>query len=1059
MTIEQLSEKRKELRQQLIENGAMEGFKGLLTLLYSDKVHFIYELLQNAEDAKASAVKFFLYTDRLEFEHNGTHLFTIKDVESITNIGSTTKADDATSIGKFGIGFKAVFAYTSTPEIESGNFHFRIRDMFVPETECLTPGSLGEGRTRFVFPFDNSEMPPEKACAEIETKLRQLNENTLMFLSNISKIEYYLQDSTIGFLERIESSNNKNLIEISVMCPGNIAPDSTHYLRFTKDIEVRDEDNRLKRCLIAVAFGIDKSKDKTWKITPLNSGQVCIYFPATKEESKLRFHMHAPFASTVARNSVRDCPANDELRDHLAVLVAESMHAIRERELLDVEFLATLPNDKDNLTIFYLFIQEQLIKEFNQKKLVPMKQGGHGAASATFRTARREGSLSDLVDDKDLKTLLGIDSSLPLWIANPRLRDSSREDNFLTMLDISEWKIENLIEALQPVSDRVIEWLNAKSDVWHQQLYALLNEFLSSTPSSSRYFVGERKDRLSKLQIVRCSAGEYRIGSECHFPEDNERYEEGFNYVLKDVYSSGQNRNQQKKSRAFLEEIGVREIDEAERIKLILERRYKDDLLNHQDVQQHLIDIKKFIALVDNDPDKANLFRDYYIFETTGGFVSADRVFLDTPYLDTGLSACYEDDKYMKMLEDMDVDFLFFSLLYEKSEIDPKKLCEFAKKLGAKTELEAIPQEVSSDHPEWKNNLGIGSGYWRHTGIDEDYRIPEFQILLVDPSIVKSKLVWESMYSLPSNRLKARFQWNQSNVLQEGHSSLVWNLKQSKWVPKKEGDDFIYVRPCDASIERLPGGFPFDAEQKWLEVIEFGKVAKQQQKHIEIEKQRRLQIEREEDEKRERNKRDEELGYDSSDEAEEVADIYKDWKAQGKSPLQLRKRINPQERRTKRLIKELGNSPAKEYEQRARSVRVSRGAIEPQPYLTANYTDDSKMVCQMCEEEMPFKKRNSHDDYFEAVEALRKDHFPIEHRAQYIALCPLCSAKYKEYVKKDPQVRQTLYNALKVSDVPEVSMQTKGDIIQIWFSEKHWNDLKTILYFYENLYNPEESTD
>ena len=75
MTINQLSEKRKKLRQQLIDNEAMDGFKELLTVLYSDKVHFIYELLQNAEDVGASKVQFILSADRLEFEHNGNQLF------------------------------------------------------------------------------------------------------------------------------------------------------------------------------------------------------------------------------------------------------------------------------------------------------------------------------------------------------------------------------------------------------------------------------------------------------------------------------------------------------------------------------------------------------------------------------------------------------------------------------------------------------------------------------------------------------------------------------------------------------------------------------------------------------------------------------------------------------------------------------------------------------------------------------------------------------------------------------------------------------------------------
>ena len=36
------------------DNGFNEGILKLLTDLYPDKAHFVYELLQNAEDAKAT---------------------------------------------------------------------------------------------------------------------------------------------------------------------------------------------------------------------------------------------------------------------------------------------------------------------------------------------------------------------------------------------------------------------------------------------------------------------------------------------------------------------------------------------------------------------------------------------------------------------------------------------------------------------------------------------------------------------------------------------------------------------------------------------------------------------------------------------------------------------------------------------------------------------------------------------------------------------------------------------------------------------------------------------
>ena len=90
----------------------------LLGQLYSDRAQFLYELIQNAEDAGATWLDFALSEDRLEVSHNG-HPFTESDVQAICAVGSSAKHGDLTAIGRFGIGFKAVYAYTSTPSIHS----------------------------------------------------------------------------------------------------------------------------------------------------------------------------------------------------------------------------------------------------------------------------------------------------------------------------------------------------------------------------------------------------------------------------------------------------------------------------------------------------------------------------------------------------------------------------------------------------------------------------------------------------------------------------------------------------------------------------------------------------------------------------------------------------------------------------------------------------------------------------------------------------------------------------------------------------------------------------
>ena len=107
----------------------------LLGQLYSERTHFIFELIQNAEDAGATELAFELFEDRLELRHDGRP-FTEADVRGVCGVGQSDKASDITgdltAIGKFGIGFKSVYAYTRTPRIYSGGEAFRIENFVRP---------------------------------------------------------------------------------------------------------------------------------------------------------------------------------------------------------------------------------------------------------------------------------------------------------------------------------------------------------------------------------------------------------------------------------------------------------------------------------------------------------------------------------------------------------------------------------------------------------------------------------------------------------------------------------------------------------------------------------------------------------------------------------------------------------------------------------------------------------------------------------------------------------------------------------------------------------------
>ena len=101
----------------LLEKPSMRGIKKSVVEKYSDQAHFIYELLQNADDAHAVNARFILEHGRLIFAHDGARHFSVSDpanededsehghlgdINSITSIANSTKTE--ASIGKFGVG-------------------------------------------------------------------------------------------------------------------------------------------------------------------------------------------------------------------------------------------------------------------------------------------------------------------------------------------------------------------------------------------------------------------------------------------------------------------------------------------------------------------------------------------------------------------------------------------------------------------------------------------------------------------------------------------------------------------------------------------------------------------------------------------------------------------------------------------------------------------------------------------------------------------------------------------------------------------------------------------
>jgi hypothetical protein len=149
------------------------------------------------------------------------------------------------------------------------------------------------------------------------------------------------------------------------------------------------------------------------------------------------------------------------------------------------------------------------------------------------------------------------------------------------------------------------------------------------------------------------------------------------------------------------------------------------------------------------------------------------------------------------------------------------------------------------------------------------------------------------------------------------------------------------------------------------------------------------------------------------------------------------------ERRRAKLVGNIRNMPGKKYEERKRSVRVSEPDADAQTWLRNQYTNNyGQLICQMCEDEMPFKKRDG-QYYFEAVEVL--DDIESEHHELFLALCPICAAKYKEFVKRGQRASEPLKSAILESDSAKIPLRLGERESSIRFVQTHFEDLQTIL--------------
>ena len=294
---------------------------------YAESAHFIYELIQNADDALATSATFIVYDDKLIFKHNGKKQFTISkfgdktgkrgDINSITGFAFSSKKDDCNTIGKFGVGFKSVYQYTNTPKIYDDKFWFKIENYIIPTLIESDHELRKQGETLFEFDFKGDYV---KARNEIINRLHNLNKPTL-FLKNLKVINWMEsgKDNHQYKKECMYCSSSEG-IKYEQCNTNDCGRQNTLYL-FHKDVKVE-----LGIFSISVGYYINNKGEINTLVRP----DIHCFF-ATREKFDSCFICHAPFLLTDSRESIKDFEnVNHQFLDEIAKLAADSLVILKD---------------------------------------------------------------------------------------------------------------------------------------------------------------------------------------------------------------------------------------------------------------------------------------------------------------------------------------------------------------------------------------------------------------------------------------------------------------------------------------------------------------------------------------------------------------------------------------------------------------------------------------------------------------------------------------------------------------------------------------------------------
>ncbi|ORB68790.1 sacsin N-terminal ATP-binding-like domain-containing protein [Mycolicibacterium tusciae] len=1023
------------------------NFGGVLVDLYSDRTHFLLELLQNAQDAHATRVRFDLHPDRLEVRHDGRH-FTEADVRGICGIKESTKEDDPDQIGRFGVGFKSVYAYTSRPTVHCGDEHFQVQDYVLPHrADPVDPGAGWS--TLQILPFDRSDVTPQDAVDQISRRLQRLSGRTILFLSNLTELQWFAPGGLSDHILR-ETRTDREARRVSLLA-GADSESEEEWLVFDRQVHLADG---IDPGAVEVAFALTRDDRGAELITPADDTQLVAFFP-TRRETHVGFLIQGPFVPTAARDNVRDDhPLNRRLVADVAALTVEALEAIKEMGLLAVGVLETLPletakfSPKQLLRPLYDAVRDAL----TDRPLLPTADGRYLAATEV-RLARGAG-LRELFSPVQLGELLDADGEVAWLVAGISADRTHILHRYLVgHRPPYSWGSDPEIPALVPgmeldpgaISRRIEpSFLARQSTEWIISLY----RWLAAQPALHA--------TLRLKPVIVSSDGEYIAAfadgrPQVWLPPDGET---SYPVVDRAVAADPE-------ALAFLCSLGLTEPDAADEVMDTILPRYRGDgEMPNQDEGTSNLD-RIAAALTGATGAKLDALIDELI--DTPFLLASDPT--DNERYWCRPTECYEPSERLKVFMEGNEDVFFLT---------DESLRHIAlwRRLGVKSDI-----EIRKRDPDWHGYVTVTRQHgWHKRGrhrFDPGLEIDGLEHALEHPTLERSLLVWELISSLDApirGQVETCPRKDYSGSWTHTVNSPVADLlAEHHWLLDLDGN---WRRPEEVTLDDLDPSYPRD--EVLARVLEMRPTVSHgvadevadlfgiDSDDLDLLRRQPELLKRAvaEARERERGARVDEGGdadgmhdeNDSDNESIDVAEgIFDAFNRPGEAEVEDfdgdGAAANP-ERRQERSAEALARSKEAEPSRGDRFKLLSRKVWEARdPAVRAYLLHTYGGRCQICQATFP---RRDGQPFFEARYIVsRVEQRWLDTPGNSLCLCPTCLAKTLHGSSKAVDIlhelRELAGDAVNLPDGGTASFELCGEPVSIRFAQRHLIDLGALL--------------